>query len=88
MKPIQQVFKAIKDYIPDAEITINGYSSDQHHYDPKGREGNHLNVDVTSSVFTGKSLLDQHRLIHESVKELMQMNGGFIHALVIKTRNK
>lgn len=85
MNRIQKVFSAIRDVIPDADIRINGYSADEHHYDPKGREGNHLNVEVKSPAFKGLPLLEQHRMVHESVRDLMQMNGGFIHALVIKT---
>jgi len=87
MEPIKTVFKAIADAIPDSTVTINGYNNDVNHYNPKGREGNHLNVEVWSPAFSGKSLLDQHRMIHESVKNLMQMNGGFIHALIIKTHD-
>lgn len=88
MKPIQKVFDAVTSGIPGARVEINGYSSDEHHYDPKGREGNHLTVEVWSSDFGGLSLLEQHRMVHDAVSELMQMNGGFIHALVIKTHTK
>ena len=43
----------------------------------------HYGVDVTSPVFEGKSLLDQHRMVHEAVGEHLTTT---IHALQIKTR--
>lgn len=43
----------------------------------------HFAVDVTSSAFEGKSLIDQHKLVHAAVGAHL---GGAIHALQIKTR--
>ena len=43
----------------------------------------HFQIKVISSVFTGKSLVDQHRLVQASVQEALA--DGRIHAVQIKT---
>ena len=49
----------------------------------------HYMVDVSSPAFAGKSLLEQHKLVHAAVGNKLQAFGGPdapIHALQIKTR--
>jgi len=43
----------------------------------------HFEVHVTSPVFEGKSLIEQHKLVHAAVGDHL---SGAIHALKIKTR--
>lgn len=43
----------------------------------------HFGVDVTSPVFDGKSIIDQHKIVHAACGDHL---GGAIHALQIKTR--
>ena len=85
---IQNVFKALNEEFPHSKIKINGFSELDEHYRTEGRRGNHLKLDVTSEMFIGKPLLEQHRLVHMSIEHLMQINGGFIHAVTIKTRSE
>lgn len=68
------VEKTIKDAINDATVNI---------YDLGG--GNHLRVEVVSSAFEGKSLVQQHKMLHDILDHQMEFNGGFIHALSMKT---
>jgi stress-induced morphogen len=86
MIDLQHVFKVLTNSFPDSEIKVNGFSELQEHYRPTGRTGNHLKIDVTSNLFEGRTLLEQHKMVHNSLEKLMQMNGGFIHAVIIKTR--
>ena len=46
--------------------------------------GDHFQVTVTSSRFDGLSLVEQHRLVYESLAE--PLADGSIHELRIKTR--
>lgn len=46
--------------------------------------GDHFQVTVASSRFSGLSLLDQHRLVNEALAE--PLRDGTIHELRIKTR--
>jgi stress-induced morphogen len=43
--------------------------------------GDHFDVRVVSTTFTGLGLLEQHRLVYEALGDLMQT----IHALSLKT---
>jgi stress-induced morphogen len=43
--------------------------------------GDHFDVRVTASAFTGLGLVDQHRLVYEALGDLMQT----IHALSLRT---
>lgn len=44
--------------------------------------GSHLNITVVSPRFTGIPLMEQHRLVHQTLKEEMT---NFIHAMELKT---
>jgi stress-induced morphogen len=88
MNDLQHVYKALNTAFTDGTIKLNGFSEVEEHYRPKGRTGNYLKLDITSSLFEGKSLLEQHKMVHNSLTELMQINGGFIHAVTIKTRKE
>ena len=46
------------------------------------REGGHFTIHIVSSAFTGKTLIQRHRLINAAVADLMRRE---IHALSIKT---
>jgi len=43
----------------------------------------HFSVEIESAAFVGKSLIQQHRLVYQSVEALMETD---IHALSLKTR--
>ena len=45
--------------------------------------GDHLRVNVTASQFDGLSLIDQHRLVKNAVRE--RSETGELHSLSIKT---
>jgi stress-induced morphogen len=45
--------------------------------------GDHLRVTVTASQFEGMSLIEQHRLVKNAVRE--RSDTGELHSLTIKT---
>lgn len=47
-----------------------------------GLSATHLTITVVSSKFEGLNLLDQHRLVHESLKEARE---NHLHALQLTT---
>lgn len=49
----------------------------------KGDDGVHFEAVVVSEVFTGKSLLQQHRLVYDALGK--RMENEEIHALALKT---
>ena len=59
--------------LPDAIVEIQDLAGD----------GNHYSATVTSSDFSGKSKIEQHKMVYNSLKGKM---GNELHALAIKTK--
>lgn len=62
----------IRSALPDAEVTITDLAGD----------GDHYAAHVVSSSFTGKSRVQQHKLVYEALGGRM---GGQLHALQLTT---
>ena len=67
-----EIKNLIKEAIPDAVIDIEDLVGD----------GNHYSAKVTSALFKGKSKIEQHKIVYNSLKGKM---GNELHALSIKT---
>jgi stress-induced morphogen len=63
----------IRETLPDAAVEVVDRTGTMDHFD----------VLVRSSAFTGKSLLDRHRMVERAVKAAR--DDGRIHALAIRT---
>ena len=72
---LKEIEKLIKEALPDASVEIQDLAGD----------GNHYSATVTSSQFSGKSKIEQHKLVYASLKGKM---GNELHALAIKTKEK
>ena len=72
---LKEIEKLIKESIPDALVEIQDLAGD----------GNHYSATVSSSVFIGKSKIEQHKIVYASLKGKM---GNELHALAIKTKEK
>ena len=72
---LKEIETLIKDALPDAVIDIQDLAGD----------GNHYSATITSSQFTGKSKIEQHKIVYNSLKGKM---GNELHALAIKTKEK
>jgi len=70
---LKEIEKLIKEALPDALVEIQDLAGD----------GNHYSAIVTSSTFTGKSKIEQHKIVYNSYKGKM---GNELHALAIKTK--
>ena len=69
----QQIEQLIKQGLPDATVEIA---------DLKG-DGDHYAATVTSSAFKGKSRVQQHQMVYETLKGNM---GTELHALALQTQ--
>lgn len=58
--------------IPDADVVVEDLAGDQKHF----------GVDVISSKFKGKSIIEQHQMIYKALGDALKEK---IHALRIKT---
>ena len=64
--------KHIKEGLPDSTITIKDLRGD----------GDHYSATVISKSFEGKSKIEQHKMVYDSLKGKM---GNELHALMLKT---
>jgi len=71
----EMIEKLIKDSIPDAIIEIE---------DLKG-DGDHYSAIVISKFFKGKSKIEQHKMVYDSLQGKM---GNELHALMLKTKSE
>ena len=70
---LKEIETLIKESMPDANIVIQDLAGD----------GNHYSATITSSQFNGKSKIEQHKMVYNSLKGKM---GNELHALAIKTK--
>jgi len=69
---IEEIKILIKESMPDAEIIIKDLAGDENHY----------SATIKSKVFTGKSKIEQHKLVYKALKGKM---GNELHALALNT---
>ena len=70
-----EIESLVKKAIPDAVIDIQDLAGD----------GNHYSATIASSLFNGKSKIEQHKIVYNALKGKM---GNELHALAIKTKEK
>ncbi len=72
---LKEIENYIKEAIPDASVEIKDLAGD----------GNHYSATIISSQFAGKSKIEQHKMVYNSLKGRM---GNELHALAIKTKEQ
>ena len=70
---LKEIESLIKEAMPEAIVEIQDLAGD----------GNHYSATITSSQFIGKSKIEQHKMVYNSLKGKM---GNELHALAIKTK--
>ena len=71
----EKIKKLIKNFIPDADILIEDLRGD----------GDHYSASIISKSFKGKSKIEQHKMVYESLQGKM---GNELHALMLKTKSE
>ena len=69
----EEIERLIKARLPDAEVAIQDLAGD----------GDHYAATVISEAFRGKTRVQQHQLVYESLQGNM---GGVLHALALQTK--
>ena len=67
--------KHIRDSLPDSTITIEDLRGD----------GDHYSATVISKSFKGKTKIEQHKIVYDSLEGKM---GNELHALMLKTKTE
>ena len=69
---LEEIKSLIKKAIPDSEISIQDLAGDDNHY----------SATIKSKTFSGKSKVEQHKLVYKALKGKM---GNELHALALNT---
>ena len=69
---IDEIKSLIMEAMPDAEVSIDDLAGDDNHY----------SATIKSKIFSGKSKIEQHKLVYKALKGKM---GNELHALEINT---
>ena len=72
---LKEIESLIKEALSDATVEIQDLAGD----------GNHYSAIVSSSQFAGKSKIEQHKMVYNSLKGKM---GNELHALSLTTEIK
>ena len=72
---VKEIESLIKEALPDATIEIQDLAGDNNHY----------SATITSSKFSGKNKIEQHKMVYNALKGKM---GNELHALAIKTKEQ
>tara|TARA_B110000263_G_scaffold198859_1_gene177803 strand:- start:149 stop:379 length:231 start_codon:yes stop_codon:yes gene_type:complete len=71
----EEIEKMIKQSINDANVVIEDLRGD----------GDHYSATIISKSFEGKSKIEQHKMVYESLEGKM---GNELHALMLKTKTE
>ena len=71
----EEIERLLKEGFPDADIKIQDLAGDDNHFSAK----------IKSSSFKGKSRVQQHQMVYNSLKGKM---GNELHALALTTEEK
>ena len=69
---LEEIKSLIESAIPDAEINIEDLAGDNNHY----------SATIKSKLFSGKTKIEQHKLVYKALGGKM---GNELHALAINT---
>ena len=58
---LEEIKSLIKEAIPDAEISIEDLAGDENHY----------SATIKSKIFSGKSKIDQHKIVYKALRGKM-----------------
>jgi len=70
---LEEIERLIKESIPDADISIEDLAGDENHY----------SATIKSKIFTGKTKIEQHKMVYKALKGKM---GNELHALSLNTK--
>jgi stress-induced morphogen len=71
----QEIQQKIEQELPGSKVEV---------LDPR-KDGVHLKAIVTYKGFSGKSLLEQHRMVYDTLREELKKE---VHALALETRDE
>lgn len=83
MTRMERIKQALQSALNPTILILQDDSAKHHGHAGAADGRGHYSLEIESAAFVGKSLIAQHRLVYQSVAELMISD---IHALSLKTR--
>lgn len=74
MDILSEIKNKILEALPDAEVEVSG-------------GGGHFTIEVTSSEFNGKTIIQKQRMVYKAIWDLMQGDNAPVHAVDQMTCN-
>jgi stress-induced morphogen len=68
----KELEKILTENFPSAQIEVIALVADDNHY----------SVKITDKIFTGKTRIEQHKMVNVALKEIL---GDVLHAMQLKT---
>ena len=79
---VERIRTVVQDTLHPVRLEIRDDSAAHVGHVGGGGKG-HFRIRIVSEVFTGKSLVERHRLVHDALAALLETD---IHALVLSTK--
>ena len=73
-----EISELIKKSLPDSKVEITDLAGD----------GNHYSAKIVSERFSGKSRVEQHKMVYKALRGAMDGKDGILHALALQTSSK
>ena len=73
------IYQKLRDHFPGGYVTLENTSSQHIGHNDRGL---HLKANIIYEGFQGKSIIDQHKMVHQALEEEI---GKEIHAITINT---
>ena len=73
-----EISELIKKSFPNSLVEVKDIAGD----------GNHYSAKVISEKFSGKTRVEQHKMVYEALKGAMDGKNGILHALALQTSSK
>ncbi len=68
----------IKQSFPESQVEVIDLAGD----------GNHYSAKIVSEEFSGKTRIEQHKMVYKALKGAMDGKDGILHALALQTSSK
>ncbi len=79
---LKKIRQALEEKFLPLHLEVEDQSAQHRSHAGAASGGGHYAVTLVAAAFSGKSLVERHRMVHEVLRGLF---GGEIHALALKT---
>ncbi len=73
-----EISDLIKKSFPNSKVEVTDLAGD----------GNHYSAKVISEDFSGKTRVEQHKMVYKALEGAMDGKDGILHALALQTSSK